>query len=118
MLTAMHHAPNFATAICCWHRFATTSMNRKLLKPFRPQDLVTSVLSEGQKEPGRLWLDYDKGRCLGTGAYGTVHKVTRKGTLEDQACKSISKSGLIADCRRDVCQDRVRQVETVSVSQE
>ena len=51
--------------------------------------------------------DYELGKVLGKGAFGTVRVAISKGTKEKLACKSIAKAKLV--CREDV-QDVQREV--------
>jgi calcium-dependent protein kinase len=51
--------------------------------------------------------DYELGKVLGKGAFGTVRLATSKATGDKLACKSIAKSKLV--CREDV-QDVQREV--------
>lgn len=61
------------------------------------------------KPPGAHSVDqdYELGKVLGKGAFGTVRLATSKATGEKLACKSIAKAKLV--CREDV-QDVQREV--------
>jgi hypothetical protein len=61
------------------------------------------------KPPGTRTVDqdYELGKVLGKGAFGTVRTATSKASGEKFACKSIAKSKLV--CREDV-QDVQREV--------
>jgi serine/threonine protein kinase len=61
------------------------------------------------KPPGHRTVDqdYELGKVLGKGAFGTVRLATHRLTGEKLACKSIAKAKLV--CREDV-QDVQREV--------
>lgn len=61
------------------------------------------------KPPGARTVDqdYELGKVLGKGAFGTVRTATSRASGEKLACKSIAKAKLV--CREDV-QDVQREV--------